>query len=65
MFKVNKKHKNDVKDEVLVFLLLTLKIFHTFASNASLVDFQQANVSWNSCFVSKFCFTSADTREFM
>ena len=31
MFKVNnKKHQNDVNDVVLVFLLLTLNIFHTF-----------------------------------
>ena len=31
MFSVNKKkHQNDVIDVVLVFLLLTLNIFHTF-----------------------------------
>ena len=31
MFKVNnKKHQDDVIDVILVFLLLTLNIFHTF-----------------------------------
>ena len=31
MFKVNnKKHQNDATDVVLVFLLFTLNIFHTF-----------------------------------
>ena len=34
--------KNDV---VLVFLLLTLNIFHTF-STVILVDIEQVNVSW-------------------
>ena len=30
MFKVNKKkHQNDISDVFLVFLLLTLNIFHT------------------------------------
>ena len=31
---------------VLVFLLLTLNIFHTFSS-AFIVDFEQVNVSWD------------------
>ena len=35
-------------DVVLVFLLLTLKIFHTFFS-VSIVDFEQVNVSWVYC----------------
>ena len=44
MFKVNnKKTQNDVSDVVLVFLLLTLNIFHIFSS-VSIVDFDQVNV---------------------
>ena len=43
---LTKKHQNDVNAVVLVFLLLTLNIFHTFFS-VSIVDFEQANVSWN------------------
>ena len=43
--KLTKKHQNDVNDVVLVFLLLTLNIFHTFF-NVSTVDFEQANVSF-------------------
>ena len=40
------KHQNDATDVVLVFLLLTLNIFHTFFS-VSYVDFEQVNfVSW-------------------
>ena len=36
MFKVNKqKHQNDINDVVLVFLLLTLNIFHTFSLGTS------------------------------
>ena len=31
---------------VLVFLLLTLDIFHTPFSNVSIVDFEQVNISW-------------------
>ena len=43
MFKNNnKKTQNDANDVVLVFLLLTLNIFHTFFS-ASIVDFDQVN----------------------
>ena len=34
-----------VNDVVLVFLLLTLNIFHTFSS-VSIVDFEQVDVSW-------------------
>ena len=46
MFKVNKKkqQRNDF-DVVLVFLLLTLNIFHNF-SYVSTVHFEQVNVSW-------------------
>ena len=33
-------------DIVLVFLLLTLYIFHTFSS-VSIVDFEQVDVSWD------------------
>ena len=36
---------NDV-DVVLMFLLLTLNMFHTFFSTVSIVDFQRVNVSW-------------------
>ena len=36
------KHVTDV---VLVFLLLTLNIFHNF-SNVSIVDFEQVNITW-------------------
>ena len=39
------KHQNDVTDVVLVFLLLTLNIFHKF-SNVSIVDFEQVNITW-------------------
>ena len=41
------KHQNDAIDFVLVFLLLTLNIFHTFSS-ASTVDFEQVNSSWTT-----------------
>ena len=40
-------NKNNVIDVVLVFLLLTLNIFHAFFSVSS-VDFEQVNVSWES-----------------
>ena len=33
-------------DVFLVFLLLTLNIFHTFFYSVSIVDFEQVNVSW-------------------
>ena len=39
------RHENDVNDIVLVFLLLTLNVFHSFFS-ASIVDFEQVNVCW-------------------
>ena len=39
MFKVNNKNTT------LVFLLLTLNIFHTFFS-VSIVDFEQVNATW-------------------
>ena len=45
MFKVNIKNIRTTSDVVLVFLMLTLNIFHTFFS-VSLVDFEQVNVSW-------------------
>ena len=38
-------NKNTRKEVILVFLWLTLNIFHTFFS-VSLVDFGQLNVSW-------------------
>ena len=52
MFTVNHKNtskltiklQNDTTDVVLVFLLLTLNIFHTFSS-LSIVDFDQLNVN--------------------
>ena len=34
-----------VNDVVLVFLLLTLNIIHTFSS-VSIIEFEQVNVSW-------------------
>ena len=37
------KHQNDVNDIVLVFLLLTLNVFHTLVF---LSFFEQANISW-------------------
>ena len=45
MFKVNIKNIRTTSDVVLVFLMLTLNIFHTFFS-VSLVDFEEVNVSW-------------------
>ena len=42
MFKVSNKNVIDV---ILVFLLLTLNICHTFFS-VSVIYFEQANVSW-------------------
>ena len=39
-------HENDVNGVVLVFLLLTLNIFHTFFS-VFVVDFEQVNVNWD------------------
>ena len=40
MLKVNnKKHQNDVHDVVLVFLWLTLSIFHNFSS-VRIVEFE-------------------------
>ena len=40
------RHQNDVSDIVLVSLLLTLNIFHTFFSVFFCVDFEQVNVRW-------------------
>ena len=37
-----------VDDVVLLLLLLTLNIFHTFFSSVSIVDFEQVNVSLGS-----------------
>ena len=42
------KDQHDVIDFVLVFLLLTLNIFHTFFSSVSIVDFEQVNISWET-----------------
>ena len=36
----------EVTDVVVVFLMLTLNIFHTFSS-VSIVDFEQVNISWD------------------
>ena len=48
MFKANQKKKKkreaDVIDVVLLYLLLTLNIFHIFSS-VFIVDFEQVNVS--------------------
>ena len=41
---------NDViedNDVVLVFLLSTLNVFHTFFFSVSIVDFEQVNISWD------------------
>ena len=48
MFKVTKKHNNNINDVALVFLLYTMNIFHTFSS-ASIVDLEQVNVNWVMC----------------
>ena len=46
MFKVRKKkHQNNVTEVILLFLLLTLKIFQPFSS-VSIIEFEQVNVSW-------------------
>ena len=39
------KNQNDVINLILVFLLLTLNIFHTF-SNVSIVNFEQVHLNW-------------------
>ena len=41
------KHQNEVTDVVLVLLLLTSNIFHIFPF-VTIVDFEQANVSWEN-----------------
>ena len=47
MLKVNNK---DTSDVVLVSLLLTLNIFHTFFFSVSIVNFVQVNAGWvNDC----------------
>ena len=43
MFKVN--NKDATSNAVLVYLLLTLNIFHTIFS-VCIVDFEQLNVYW-------------------
>ena len=45
MFKVNNKNTRTTLDVILVFLLLTLNIFHTFF-NVSIVNFELVNVNW-------------------
>ena len=42
---VEKSVKYVRSDVVLVFLLLTLNMFHTFFSAVSTIDFEQVNVS--------------------
>ena len=42
---LQQKHQNDI-NEVLVFLFLTLNMFHIFSS-LSIVDFEQVNASWD------------------
>ena len=42
---LQQKHQNDIS-EVLVFLFLTLNMFHIFSS-LSIVDFEQVNASWD------------------
>ena len=44
MFNVN-KNTNNIIDVVLVFLLSTSNLFHTFFS-VSIVEFEQVNVCW-------------------
>ena len=43
-----------MNDIDLVFLLLTLNIFHTFFCNVSFVAFEQVNVSWAVVFIKNF-----------
>ena len=47
---------NDVNDVVLVTLMLTLNIFHTFFS-ASIVDFEHVNVCWERLKEKRFPFS--------
>ena len=53
MFQVN---QNDINHVVLVFLILTLNLFHFFPS-VSTVEFEQIHVSWGE--LKKLYFKSA------
>ena len=43
--KLTIKHRNDIIDVVLAFLLLTLNIIKLFSS-VSIIEFEQITVSW-------------------
>ena len=49
MLKVNDKNTRMtlIINVTLVFLLLTLNIFHAFTPSASNVNFEQVNVTWD------------------
>ena len=47
-----KNTKKEVNDLVLVLLLLSFNIYYTFSS-ASIVDFEQVDVSWVKLFKRK------------
>ena len=53
MLKINNKNTRTTSDFVLVFLLLPLNIFHTFSA-VSIVDFEQASISWASTLFQRF-----------
>ena len=46
MFKVNNKNNEVVNEVVLLFLLLTLNIFHNFFGSVSIADYEKVNSSW-------------------
>ena len=46
MFKVNNKNNEVVNEVVLLFLLLTLNIFHNFFGSVSIADYETVNSSW-------------------
>ena len=48
-------------DVVVVFLLLTLNMFHTF-SGVCVVDFEQVNVTWYGC-SSKYYFMKVESQQ--
>ena len=48
MFKVKSKDTRTTSDVVLVFLLLTLYMFHT-CSSVSIVNFEHLDAGWVDC----------------
>ena len=53
LLKVNNRNNKDTRKIVLVSLLLTLNIFHTFSS-VSIVDFEHVMAGWDEV-MSVFC----------